>query len=200
LYAANYTSSTISPWWSTISAYLEFTNPVDITKIEFPVRIGWTAFGDSYSAGIGAGAKYDAEDPLNCRRGQGAYPNWLQKLFIGLNVGYIPNFQFLSCSGAVSEDLVNGNQIGNPWNPQSSVDIITLSILGNDVEFANLAKACIFTIPGSGDCTAQITRSTDILNGAELQLNWNIILDRNLQDECIKSQSCDLCNWICSGF
>jgi hypothetical protein len=178
LYAANYTSSTISPWWSTIAAYLEFTNPVDVTKIAFPVRIGWTALGDSYSAGIGAGANYDAQDPLNCRRGQGAYPNWLQKLFIGLNDGYIPNLQFLSCSGAVANDLLNGAQIGNSWNPAGSVDIVTLSLLGNDIQFDRLAKACIFAIPGYGSCQDQIDTSTGILNGAELQLNWNIILDR----------------------
>ncbi|KAH7128006.1 SGNH hydrolase-type esterase domain-containing protein [Dactylonectria estremocensis] len=104
------------------------------------------AIGDSYSAGIGAGDRLggisDALDPTSdwaCSRYTGSYP-YLVSNDERLGDAANRNFQFKSCSGAVSKDVLE-QQI-----PALDADqqVILLSIGGNDVELVNILNQCIF--------------------------------------------------------
>jgi hypothetical protein len=65
------------------------------------MRTSWTAFGDSYSAGIGTGENYDAGGEGSCKRRTGSYLNAMNHQFFAF-LGRQINFQFSSCSSAVS--------------------------------------------------------------------------------------------------
>ncbi|KAL9572343.1 hypothetical protein ACKAV7_003544 [Fusarium commune] len=104
------------------------------------------AIGDSYSAGIGAGDRlgsvfdaFEEGSDFACARYDHAYPYLVnQDSRIGDHSGR--KFQFLSCSGAVTTDVLE-KQIPHLDNNQ---DAITLSIGGNDVGLVSLLNSCIF--------------------------------------------------------
>ena len=72
-----------------------------------PIKKGYVAFGDSFAAGIGTGST----EWNGCRQGQFSYP----KLIAATAAHIKPDFQNLACSGAVIDDLLQGD-------PKSQVD------------------------------------------------------------------------------
>ncbi|KAF4436965.1 integrin alpha n-terminal [Fusarium austroafricanum] len=104
------------------------------------------AIGDSYSAGIGAGDRlgtvFDAfkdGSDYACGRYNQAYP-YLVNQDSRIGNPSERTFQFLSCSGAVTKDVLD-KQIPKLDDNQ---DAITLSIGGNDVGLVSLLNSCIF--------------------------------------------------------
>ena len=63
-----------------------------------PIKRGYTAFGDSYAAGIGTGNT----STWGCRQGRFSYPD-----LIALTAQDI-DFQNLACSGATVQNLLSG--------------------------------------------------------------------------------------------
>ncbi|KAL2076239.1 hypothetical protein VTL71DRAFT_1182 [Oculimacula yallundae] len=124
-------------------------DPEDLSSIK-----KLAAIGDSYSAGIGAGDRlgsiYDAltggtgqlfsYNPrmLGCSRYKMAHPAIISR---DSRLGK-PAFQFKSCSGAVSADIIK-NQIPGL---DSNQDAILLSVGGNDVELVELLNQCIYQL------------------------------------------------------
>lgn len=104
------------------------------------------ALGDSYSSGEGTGEYYT--DSGSCHRSPVAWPN-----IVSLNSAKVemPHSDFLACSGATSDALVNTPFKGQ--QPQLQVvetlepapKVITLSIGGNDVHFSNILADCYHT-------------------------------------------------------
>src|ERR1700737_1237361 len=89
----------------------------------------YVALGDSYSSGVGTRTYYN--DGTSCQRSPYAYgPK------IAAARGYALNFQ--ACSGAKTTD-VNSNQLG-PLN--SSTNLVTITIGGNDAGFSNVIVNC----------------------------------------------------------
>lgn len=114
--------------------------PAAAAHAEFdPVR--YVALGDSYSSGTGTG---DYFDPA-CRRSAKAYP---QLLADGLNA----EFTFEACSGARTADLLS-TQLGSL---DAETDIVTVTIGGNDIGWAEAVKACLTPL---ADCTDEIEDS-----------------------------------------
>jgi hypothetical protein len=108
-------------------------------------KIHMAAIGDSYSAGEGTGIYYT--DSGTCHRSPDAWP----KLYsVTSSIVTMPHANFLACSGADSDDLINTPFKGQ--QPQLHVlseitpapKIITLTIGGNDpdVGFSNLLADC----------------------------------------------------------
>jgi lysophospholipase L1-like esterase len=90
--------------------------------------VNYAALGDSYSSGTGTGEYFDEE----CLRSAQAYP---QLLADGLNA----EFDFAACSGATIADLLS-KQLGSL---DAETDIVTVTIGGNDIGWAQAVKACI---------------------------------------------------------
>ena len=106
-----------------------FASPV---MKRIPRNFAMAAFGDSYSAGIGAGRFFqgsaDNRDNI-CARMTGSYPVHLQKMFYPE-----PSLDFVSCSGDVLDDI--DAQVASLLGKK--IDLATLSISGNDFNFAKV--------------------------------------------------------------
>jgi lysophospholipase L1-like esterase len=104
----------------------------------------YVALGDSFSSGVGTGS-YTLSS--SCKRSVFAYPSLIAQ--------QRPNtaLTFVACSGATTTDLM-ANQI---QAVTSDTAIVTLTIGGNDIHFADLIVQCTL-----GDCSAALdaTRSS----------------------------------------
>ena len=104
----------------------------------------YVALGDSYSAGEGDGNYLAGTDTLTdvCHRSTYAYPELLDQ---SQGLG---SFNFVSCSGAVTDDYFNNNNEGNVEPAQlqalsSATKEVTLTFGGNDIGFGDVLKKCI---------------------------------------------------------
>jgi lysophospholipase L1-like esterase len=116
-----------------------------------PVPTDYAALGDSYSSGTGAGDYFDAE----CLRSNRAYPMLLADA-LGTELS------FAACSGATTTDLL-ATQLEVL---DAETDLVTVTIGGNDIGWADAVKACITPL---NNCTDDIeeaeARITDELPG-----------------------------------
>ena len=98
----------------------------------------YAALGDSYSSGVGTGS-YTLDSA--CKRGVYAYPYlWAQR-----HAG--TSLTFVACSGAKTSDLL-ATQI---QAVTSATTLVTMTIGGNDIGFANLIYQCTLS-----DCSAAL--------------------------------------------
>ncbi|MFC9249684.1 SGNH/GDSL hydrolase family protein [Streptomyces sp. NPDC057136] len=93
--------------------------------------VDYVALGDSYSSGVGAGSYISSSG--DCKRSTRAYPS----LWAAANSP--TSFAFTACSGARTNDVTAG-QLG-PLN--SSTDLVSISIGGNDAGFADVMTTCV---------------------------------------------------------
>lgn len=104
----------------------------------------YVALGDSYASGVGTGSY-----SLNaaCKRSSSAYPALLAQQ--RANTALV----FVACSGATTADVVAGQLP----SVTSATNIVTISVGGNDLGFANLITQCV-----QADCNAALntTRAT----------------------------------------
>lgn len=110
----------------------------------------WYALGDSYTAGPGAG-DLDPSNSGECFRSTGSYGPQLSKdwLYDGTN-----KFNFLACTGAISDDVLN-TQLGEIGSDPAP-DFVMMTLGGNDIGFAKIAKACLVGLVGAGNCDDKI--------------------------------------------
>ena len=116
-----------------------------------PIR--WLAAGDSYSSGEGLP---DVSEPT-CQRAdqraghtseawakvaQGKLP---PNFRIAPGEGATGGFDFVACTGAVTDDLFNNNNNKLEWTfgDNGTFDLVTFSFGGNDVGFDQILKACL---------------------------------------------------------
>ncbi|GFF26046.1 mutanase Pc12g07500 [Aspergillus lentulus] len=136
------------------------------------VPTGWVSFGDSFSAGPGAG--YYLDNFLSgCLRTNNSYPMQLNTALEGL----VPNdfkFEFLACSGSLTDDTKMRQQ-RRTWSNSSNFGTITIG--GNDAGFANVLIQCILQPPTYGksghwwsgetfDCEGELSNSQAIIDDA----------------------------------
>jgi lysophospholipase L1-like esterase len=115
------------------------------------------ALGDSYSSGEGdgnfvAGTNTAADQ---CHRSYDAYP---ELLYASQKLG---DLNFVSCSGAITDDYFNANNEGNHESAQSKAlssdtKIVTLTFGGNDVGFSSVLNQCAY-----GKVTKVIVHGSD---------------------------------------
>jgi lysophospholipase L1-like esterase len=124
-------------------------------------RLPLAALGDSYSSGEGAGDYYPGTGSARgCHRSPHAWPVLLHKYVTGHGVT-LPDANFLACSGASSQNL--SNQAFKGEQPQFKVlrklspkpALITLTIGGNDLGFADVLRDCY-----TGNCVTDGTLKT----------------------------------------
>jgi len=124
-------------------------SPVQINPLQ-SIYSKYVALGDSFSAGPGAGNKYDW-DWATCQRHDGAYPVQLKtnpQVFAEANPF---DFQFSACSGAKALDVLN-SQIKAVDVSTVSADLYTITIGGNDLGFGKIIFSCVYGIWGTGSC------------------------------------------------
>ncbi|KAH6647290.1 SGNH hydrolase-type esterase domain-containing protein [Truncatella angustata] len=159
-----------SPWLASFS-------PAPSSQRLRPLT-GFVALGDSYSAGIGTGVDGAEND---CRQGAHAYPAIIAKEFAASQGG--PNatfFQFLSCTGATTHELLAGNAESqmDALNGSLPVDFALLSVGGNDLGFFEVMNACIFRFYNfySGTCESALQHAQERLNGDEFEESLFIVI------------------------
>jgi lysophospholipase L1-like esterase len=109
-----------------------------------PGTVQYVALGDSYAAGVGAGS-YDG---TSCMRSSNSYPAQLvsESIRIALNAN-------AACSGwkiaQVVDNLPSDSQIGD-------ARLVTLTVGGNDLGFADLAGPCLARTLKPEECLAAI--------------------------------------------
>jgi hypothetical protein len=87
-----------------------------------PSTLRYRAFGDSYSAGPGAGTSPQIEILNKCKRYNGAYPHKLNAM---LRPGTtLSDEDFVSCTGAVAEEI--GEQAKQHMT--SDIDLVSRSL------------------------------------------------------------------------
>lgn len=156
---------------------------------------GFVSLGDSYSAGIGTGLDDDLlPSEGDCRRGQHAYPLLLHldQANHSLATNTTPVFQWLSCTGAQTTDILSIPSM-TPSKPTSQIDALntttsnapsfaTLSIGGNDLGFFDVMNACIFRFYSfySGTCAAALAAADAALSSPVFEQRLTIILHQIL--------------------
>ncbi|MFH8499226.1 SGNH/GDSL hydrolase family protein [Streptomyces coeruleorubidus] len=92
---------------------------------------GYTALGDSYSSGVGAGSYISSSG--DCKRSTKAYP------YLWAAAHSPSTFDFTACSGARTGDVLSG-QLG-PLS--SATGLVSISVGGNDAGFADVMTTCV---------------------------------------------------------
>jgi hypothetical protein len=107
--------------------------------------VHYVALGDSYSAGVGSGS-YIASSG-SCSRSTKAYPQ------LWANANSPESFFFMACSGAKTTDVINSQL--SPLD--SSTTLVSISIGGNDVNFAGVMEDC--NLYGTSTCVSDINNA-----------------------------------------
>ena len=98
----------------------------------------YVALGDSYSSGVGTGS-YTLDS--TCKRSVYAYPYLYTQKHAGTSL------TFVACSGAKTSDVL-ATQV---QSVTKSTTLVTMTVGGNDIGFANLIYQCTL-----GDCSAAL--------------------------------------------
>jgi lysophospholipase L1-like esterase len=92
--------------------------------------VNYVALGDSYSSGLGAG-NYGSSG--SCYVSSGAYPQ------LWANANHPASFSNATCAGATTSDVIN-TQVNSL---SSGTNLVSITIGGNDVGFANVMTTCV---------------------------------------------------------
>jgi lysophospholipase L1-like esterase len=102
----------------------------------------YVALGDSYSAGVGADNYIS--DSGSCKRSYNAYPS----LWAAANAP--ASYAFVACNGATTSNVINSQLSAL----SSSTTLVSISVGGNDVGFANIMTTCV--LYGTTECVAAV--------------------------------------------
>ncbi|MGW7820351.1 SGNH/GDSL hydrolase family protein [Streptomyces puniciscabiei] len=128
---------------------------------------GYVALGDSYSAGLGAGAYLPTG--TNCRRSSRAYP------VLWASAHKVTAFAFAACNHARTGDVLSG-QLGALG---AGTRLVTLTVGGMDAGFAGVMTTC--ALGGTSRCLSAVTRAratVDSSLGDSLDRLYSAIRDR----------------------
>lgn len=126
----------------------------------------YVAMGDSFSSGEGNPPFEGVSGANGCHRSSAAYPYLLESELSKVN--------FVACSGATTDDVINGRN-GEPsqLNALSAdTEVVTISVGGNDIKFKEYATACVSANP---------LVSCDESSG-EYQDSWMILTNSEHED------------------
>ncbi|MDH6109587.1 lysophospholipase L1-like esterase [Kitasatospora sp. MAP12-15] len=113
---------------------------------------GYAALGDSYAAGVGAGA-YDQAGG-DCHRSTRGYPALLAAR------AKPSAFQDVACTGATAASVLS-DQL--PAVPTGTAGLVTLTVGGNDLDFVDAVTSCLQPFTTEGKCNQALDHSTQLL-------------------------------------
>lgn len=112
--------------------------------------VRWLAAGDSYSSGEGltsaAGRCQRADAPTGDAAWAVVAKDLLgDRLPLVAGAGHDQGFDFVACTGAVTQDLFDNDNGKQEWDPayDGTFDLATFSFGGNDVGFSTVLLQCI---------------------------------------------------------
>ncbi len=124
-----------------------------------PPPIDHVALGDSFSSGEGAPPDLRPDDP--CHQSAAAWPRQLD-----VDSRQIASLDHRACSGATTARLLDawtsrGLPAQIPDEPDLGIDLVTLTIGGNDAGFGDLVATCVLWIcPSPDDAELQVSLAT----------------------------------------
>jgi lysophospholipase L1-like esterase len=118
---------------------------LSLVMVPAPVAQEYAALGDSYAAGVGSGGSG------GCGRSDSAYPSlW--------NGAHSPaDFRFVACSGATTQDVLDGQLA--PLSSETT--LVTLTIGGNDIGFAEVMTTC--SVSSDQSCEEAVARAGEVI-------------------------------------
>lgn len=136
------------------------TEPRATAQVEWVAPIHYAALGDSFSSGEGLAPFFEGSDTGDneCHRSERAYSTLVTGPHYSSPIKDMSNepthgvmWDFIACSGAVTTNVVRSGSGQHNELPQLSqgrvgthTDLVTMSIGGNDVGFADILKLCSF--------------------------------------------------------
>lgn len=108
----------------------------------------YVALGDSYSSGLGAGSYSGG----SCYRSSRAYPQLWD------NAHAPASYSFVACAGATTTDVANSQLSA----VTASTTLISITIGGNDVGFANVMLTCV--LGSTSDCVNAVDQAEYLAN------------------------------------
>ncbi|KAL7626963.1 hypothetical protein AAE478_003738 [Parahypoxylon ruwenzoriense] len=156
---------------------LPLTRPASI-NISTGMPTGFAAFGDSYNAGIGTGFEGKEDD---CRHGLHSHAVLIAAdLLVNQGGRNATAFQFLSCTGATTHEIMSGSEESqlDTFNASLPIDFALLSIGGNDLGFFAVMNACIFRFYNfySGTCEAALENTRAEIESDEFENRLEIVI------------------------
>ena len=125
-----------------------------------PDDVGWiktfTALGDSYASGFGAGKTTNGNGDGDCGRFSEAYPSMMSR-FLGSSV---QKYTFLACKGATIADIKDKQISAIPDNSQ---DLVTISAGGDDVLFKDLLWDCVYGHSTMEKCDETLSKADEAI-------------------------------------
>ncbi|MDH6130844.1 lysophospholipase L1-like esterase [Kitasatospora sp. MAA4] len=112
---------------------------------------GYVALGDSYAAGVAAGA-YDPASG-DCHRSTRAYP-----ALLAAQSASAP-FLDLACNGSTAESVLSGQVPSVP----AGTGLVTLTAGGNDLGFADAVIGCLQPFTTDAKCDQALDHSAQVL-------------------------------------
>jgi lysophospholipase L1-like esterase len=142
----------------------------------------YIALGDSFSSGEGVPsfeAGTDISEVNTCHRSTVAYP----QLIAGssANIPALGTGGFRACSGAVTTNVTDLSQwnegIQIDWWPDTTTELVTLSIGGNDIGFGQVIETCAWPL---NDCTGAMQAANQKVStlGGDLERTYTEILTK----------------------
>ena len=146
----------------------------------------WTAMGDSYASGVGAGEQPE-DDTNRCFRFPNAYPAVMQSGPGSLQ----PNPQKwnnVACSGNTASQILDKEFLDQPeddgkngqrpaWGDKP--EFVTLTMGGNDIGILNLISTCILSFKLWGkNCEEVIQEGMSIAQSDELKANFTAVIEK----------------------
>lgn len=139
--------------------------------------ITWWALGDSYSSGEGIpGTERPAAGQPECARASGRNTDakaWAVVARETLAEQRVSSWAFTPCTGAISSDVAGQMTEAAAASESDRADIVTLSMGGNDIFFADVVKGCLdlqaswkSLVPGCDVDEPTMRRRIDMLTGA----------------------------------
>ena len=146
----------------------------------------WTAMGDSYASGVGAGTQ-PADDTNRCFRFPNAYPAVMQSGPGSLQPNPL-KWNNVACSGNTAAQILDKEFLDQPeddgkngirpaWGDKP--EFVTLTMGGNDVGILNLITTCILSFKLWGlNCEQVIQEGMDIAQSDELKANFTAVIEK----------------------
>jgi lysophospholipase L1-like esterase len=141
-------------------------SPLGFNSSSFPSIAAYTALGDSYATGYGAGTNTLSV----CSPFSDAYPAQLAKA-----IGPVL-FQNAACGGAVTSSVI--------WNQLSWIgdsDLVTLTVGGNEADFFSVLNECVYQWQPLHTCQAELQTSRRFIESSRFGENYAKMVKLGLQ-------------------